>query len=130
MRSGLCLPIKNKKERTNMRKALLLGIAVCLSFGLFLNAGCAKKSASSGEAIQNSQSLKTTQEKVNYLVGQAQAFMDSKEYREAIDTAQYVLNNLDKNSQQAKDLIEKAKTQLQAVAQKAIEDAKKNLLGK
>lgn len=113
-----------------MRKVLFAGIVVCLCCVLFLNAGCAKKAGSSSEAIQSSQSLKTVQEKANYLMNQAQSFYNSKEFQQTVETAQYVLSNLDKNSQQAKDLIEKAKVQLQAAAQKAMGDASKKLFGK
>jgi hypothetical protein len=113
-----------------MKKALLLVVIVCLSYGMLLNAGCTKKLASVSEAIQNSQALKTVQEQANYLISQAQAFYNSKEFQQAIQAAQYVLSNLDKNSQAAKDLIEKAKAQLQAAAQKAVGDVKSKLLGK
>ena len=112
-----------------MKKTLLLAMVVGLGFGLLLSSGCTKKAASSGEAIQNAQALKTVQEKADYLMNQAEAFYNSKEFQQAIQTAQYVLSNLDKNSQAAKDLIEKAKTQLQASAQKAVGDASNKLFG-
>ncbi|MFA5088916.1 MAG: tetratricopeptide repeat protein [Candidatus Omnitrophota bacterium] len=113
-----------------MKKALLVGAVVVVSFGLLLSAGCAKKSASAKEAIQNSQSLNTVQEKVDYLVKQAEAFYNSKEFQQAIETAQYVLSNLDSKSQSAVSLIEKAKTQLQAAAQKAVGDVSNKVFGK
>jgi len=113
-----------------MKKALLLVLAACLSCAVLLSAGCAKKAASVSEAIQNSQALKTVQEKADYLIKQADAFYNSKEFQEAIQTAQYVLNNLDKNSQAAQSLIEKAKTQLQAIAEKTMGDASNKLFGK
>jgi hypothetical protein len=113
-----------------MKKALLLGIFVCLSFGMFLSAGCAQKSGSASEAIQNLQALKTVQEKVNYMITQAQAFYNSKQYQETINAAQYILNKLDSNSQVAKNMIEKAKTQLQAAAQKTVGDMSNKLFGK
>ena len=113
-----------------MKKTLLLGIVICLSCGMLLSAGCTKKSASVNETIQNSQSLKTIQEKADYLIKQAEAFYNSKQFQQAIETAQYVLNNLDNSSQQAKDLIEKAKAQLQAAAQKAVGDVSNKLFGK
>lgn len=112
-----------------MKRLLLLAIVVGLGFGLLLNCGCTKKAASSSEAIQNAQALKTVQEKVDYLMNQAEAFYNSKEFQQAIKTAQYVLSNLDRNSQAAKDLIERAKAQLQAAAQKAAGDVSKKLLG-
>ncbi|MDD4900218.1 MAG: hypothetical protein PHT31_01960 [Candidatus Omnitrophica bacterium] len=113
-----------------MKKLLLLGLIICFGFGLILAVGCAKKAATVDEAIQNSQTLKTVQEKANYLIQQAQAFYNSKEFQQAIQTAQYVLSNLDANSQSAKDLIEKAKTQLQAAAQNVAGDVSNKLFGK
>ncbi len=113
-----------------MRIVWLFALVVCLSCSVFMNIGCAKKAASVNEAIQNSQAMKTVEEKANYLVKQAEAFYSSKEFQQAIETAQYILSNIDKNSQAAKDLIEKAKAQLQAAAQKAADDVKKKLLGK
>lgn len=102
-----------------MKKFLLWGILLCFGCGMFLSLGCVEKAASVNEAIQNSQAYKTVQEKVNYLVGQAQAFYNSKQYQDAVNVANYVLGKLDANSQAAKDLIEKAKSQLQAMAQQA-----------
>lgn len=113
-----------------MKKALLVGIIICLGCGMLVSAGCAKKAASVSEAIQNSEAFKTVQEKANYLISQAQAFYNSKEYQQAIDTAQYVLGKIDSNSQQARDLIEKAKTQLQAAAKKAMGGVSDKLFGK
>jgi hypothetical protein len=113
-----------------MKKAFILGLAICLSCGVLFSAGCAKKVGSVSEAIQNSQAFKTVQEKANYLIGQAQAFYNSKQYQDAVNAAQYVLNKLDSNSQQAKDLIEKAKAQLQTVAQKAMGGMSNKLFGK
>lgn len=105
---------------------LIFVCSIALGIGLF---GCAKKAASSQEAIQKSQSMPTTPQKVDYLTQQANAFINSKEYQQAVDTAQYVLANLDKNSQAAKAALEKAKADLTAAAQKATSDAKNSLGG-
>lgn len=113
-----------------MKKYLLLGIMICVGVWLFLSNGCTKKAASSSEAIQSSQTLKTVEEKTNFLINQAEAFYASKEFQKAIETAQYVLSNLNSNSQPAKDLIERAKAQLKAAAQKAVGDTSQKLFGK
>lgn len=113
-----------------MKKILLLGVVFCLGLSMLFSAGCTKKAASASEAIQNSQSMQTVQEKADYLIKQAEAFYSSKEFQEAIKAAQYVLSNLDKDSQQAKSLIEKAKAQLQAAAEKAAGDVGNKLFGK
>ena len=73
--------------------------------------------------------MKTVQEKVNYLVDQANAFVSSKEFEEAIKTAQYILSNFDQNSQKAKDIIEKAKAELSKKATAAVDDIKGKISG-
>ena len=112
-----------------MRNMIIAGAVVCLCCGMFLGVACAKKAASAGEAIQSSQSLKTVEEKVNYLMKQAEAFYSSKEFQQAVDIAQYVLTNLDKDSQSAKSLIERAKNELQTAAQKAVGDVSNKIFG-
>jgi len=113
-----------------MKKYLLLGVMICLGVWILLSVGCAKKADSPSAAIEQSQSLQTVEEKTNYLIKQADAFYASKEFQKAIETAQYVLSNLNSNSQPAKDLIERAKTQLKAAAQKAVGDTSQKLFGK
>ncbi len=96
-------------------------------------AGCgSKKAASSSEAINVSKTMETVQEKVNYLVEQAKAFYDSKDFQQTVKVAQYILQSLDKDSQQAKTLLEKAKTAILEAAKTAAEDMKNKLgdLGK
>ena len=53
--------------------------------------------------------MKTVEEQVNYLVSQANAFINSQEFDQAIKTSQYILRNLDKSSEEAKGIIETAK---------------------
>jgi len=112
-----------------MRKVVILGLVFCLSLGLLL-VGCgAKKAASSSEAIEISKSMQTVQQKVDYLIGQTQAFYNSKEFQKAIDITQYVLAYVDKNSTQAKSLLEKAKAELTALARKKAEELKSKIGG-
>lgn len=113
-----------------MKKIVGIVLLLCVVSGLALSSGCTKKAASSSEAIKNSETLATVQDKTQYLVKQAEAFYNSKDFQQAIETAQYVLSNLDKDSQQARNLIEKAKNQLQAAAQKAVSDVGNKLMGK
>lgn len=93
-----------------------------------LLAGCGPKKADSpSQALQAAKALKTADEQINYLIGQANAFYSSKEYKQSIEIAQYVLRELDKNSSQAKAIIEKAKAQLESAAKSAAGDLQKNL---
>ncbi|HOW35099.1 MAG TPA: hypothetical protein PL155_01605 [Candidatus Omnitrophota bacterium] len=103
---------------------VLLGIILMVNLSIL---GCTKKAASSQEAIAATQTMKTVDEKVNYLVGQANAFINSKEFDQAIQTAQYILSNLDKNSTAAQGIIEKAKAELTKAAQSAMQDVKSKL---
>jgi len=90
--------------------------------------GCgAPKEASSRDAINKAKVMATAQEKVDYLVGQTKAFINSKEYTQAISTAQYILSSVDRNSQEARSLLEKAKSDLSAQAKSAAKDVKKQL---
>lgn len=110
-----------------MRQGIGTLVVAAFVIGSALVVGCEKKVTSSSEAIQHAQALKTPQEQANYLIAQAQAFLNSKRYQDAVQTAQYVLSQIDSNSQAAKDLLEKAKTQLASEAQGAVGDAKKQL---
>ena len=103
--------------------------AVLLCTGLVL-AGCgAQKEASSSVAIDKAQVMATVQQKTDYLVGQARAFINSKQFDQAVSVAQYILSNVDSNSQEARSLLEKAKSQLTAQAKSAVESAKKQFGG-
>ena len=89
--------------------------------------GCVKKAASSAEAIKQSQLMQKTDQMVDYLMGQANAFLSSKDYSEAIKTAQYILSDLDQNSKEAKAVLEKARARLSEQAKSMMEDVKKSM---
>jgi uncharacterized protein YpiB (UPF0302 family) len=109
-----------------MKKGIMTVMAICLAAGLTL-AGCgAGKAGSSQEAIANTKTMDTAQAKADYLIGQAKAFYASEDFQNAVNAAQYVLQYLDKDSQAAKSLLEKAKTDLAAQAKKAAADLQKS----
>ena len=112
-----------------MRKLAILALAFCLSCGLVLLGCTANKTASSNEAIEVSKTMQTVQQKVDYLVGQAKAFYGSKQFQEAVNISQYVLAYLDKNSLEAKNLLEKAKSELAALAQQKAQELKSKIPG-
>ena len=109
-----------------MKRTLTILISAALIAGIGLM-GCAQKAASSSEAIELAKAKETVEQKVNYLVGQANAFVNSKEFDEAIKTAQYILSNLDKDSTAAQGIIEKAKEEMKKAAQAAVDDVKSKL---
>lgn len=106
----------------------IIGLAVvvlCLSIALV---GCgAPKEASSQAAIEKSKAMATVQQKTDYLVGQARAFVNSKDFEQAISIAQYTLSNVDSNSQAARGILDQARAELTAKAKKAMEDVKAKL---
>ena len=100
-------------------------VCLLLSFGVL---GCGQqKAGSSREAIDAAKIMQTAEEKSDYLVSQAKAFYSSKDFQQAVDVAQYVLSYVDKDSQAAKDLLEKAKNALTAAAKAKLGEAKKGL---
>lgn len=115
-----------------MKKIILLSIIVLF---LVIAVGCqqaspkARVSATSEGAIEISKSMPSSQKKIEYLIAQAKSFYESKRFQDAVNTAQYVLSALDKNSVEAQNLLEKAKQQLQAAVQSRVTDVKKGLEG-
>jgi len=98
---------------------------VVFLLSLAVIAGCSgQKAESSKAAIEMAKTMETVKAQTDYLISQAKAFYNSKDFQQAVDTAQYVLQNLDKDNQTAKDLIEKAKAKLKEMAQSAVSDMK------
>ena len=109
-------------------KNVLSLLMVCVVVFSFAVAGCGvKKAESSSAAINASKAMSTTPEKVSYLIDQAKAFYSSKNFQEAVNIAQYVLNNIDNNSLDAKNLIEKAKAELAKAGQQKLDEMKNKL---
>lgn len=69
-----------------MKKFGWIGI-ILIAFVACGLTSCAKKAANSQQAIEQSKSMNTADEQVKYLTAQANAFLNSKEYQEAINTA-------------------------------------------
>ena len=91
-----------------MRKVFAIIIVACLVAGIAL-VGCGpKKAETSQEAIKNAEALKTAPQKEKYLMQQAELFLKQKNFQEAINLSQYVLWNVDANSEAAKTMLRKA----------------------
>ena len=113
-----------------MKNLLIFVIAGVVLFTLAF-VGCSKpKASSSNEAINTSKSMETSEQKVSYLIGQAKSFYNSKDFQQAVDTAQHILTYLDKESQEAKDLLTKAKEALVAKAKEAVGSATEGVANK
>ena len=107
----------------NRKKFLSLVSSLIFTLTVF---GCSQQQSttSSSQAIEKSQALSSTQEKVNYLIQQANAFINSKNFEEAISTAKYVLANLDQNSSQAKSILQRAQEELKKLAEQKLGEVK------
>ena len=94
--------------------------------------GCSQqqKAATSQDAIQQAQAMKTVDEQVKYLVSQANSFINSQKFEESITIAQHILQNLDANSQEAKNIIQQAKAELQKTVEKKMAEVKTDLTNK
>ena len=91
-----------------MKRFLTMCIVVCLVAGVAL-VGCGpKKAETSQEAIKNAQTMKDAPQKEKYLMQQAELFLKQKNFQEAINLSQYVLWNVDANSQDAKTMLRKS----------------------
>jgi len=103
-----------------------------LLIAALLVVGCTQKpkSANSGEAIQHANTLQSVEAKVNYLVSEASAFLNSEQFDEAVKMAKYILSKLDSNSQEAKSILEQAKAKLEAMAREKAEELKGDLKNK
>lgn len=111
-----------------MKSLKLMSVVTMLALGVMV-AGCSQqKAATASEAIEQSKAQGTVEKQVDYLVGQAQAFVSSKNYDQAITVANHILANLDQNSEKAKQILEKAKADMKAVAEGAVNDMK-NAIG-
>ena len=88
--------------------------------------GCAQqpKSENASGAIEQAKALESVEAQVNYLVKEANAFISSEKFDEAINTAKYILSELDKESVQAKGIIEKAQAELKKLAAAKLDEAK------
>jgi len=112
-----------------MKRLIFVTIVMVSSLTLSL-AGCAQKQAvSSKEAVETANTLETVNQKVDYLIKQAKALYDSKEFQEAVAVAQHILKYLDSNSQEAKNILERAKEALADATKGAAEDVKSKLPG-
>ena len=100
-----------------------------VALSLVLSACAQEKAVSGSEAIEIAKAMETMQQKAAYLIQQANAFYNSQEFQQAVDVAHYILRYVDEDSQEAKDLLTKAKDALTAAAKGAVADATKKLPG-
>lgn len=114
-----------------MRKSVTKVLILCLAVSLAV-AGCARteKAESGRQAIEIAKTMDTVQQKTDYLVSQAKAFYNSDEFQNVIDVTQYILRYLDKDSPAARELLDKAQTQLTAHMKKTAEALKKSFASK
>lgn len=114
-----------------VKKFPFLIVVLSFAIGLVIY-GCAQKptAANSNEAISHAQTLSSLEEQGKYLAKEANAFINSQQFDEAIKTAKYILGKIDGESAQAKSIIEKATAEIQKLAEKKAEEMKADLKNK
>ena len=112
-----------------MEKFLTLTVTLVFILGLGI-VGCGQKQAANSQAaIEQSKTMKTADEQAKFLVNQANSFISSKQFDQAVETARYVLSKLDANSQEAKATLQRATDEMKKAAQGAMNDMKKKIGG-
>ena len=112
-----------------MNKLFIILSTLILAVSISSCAPAQPAASNAQQAIEQSKAKGDVQSQVNYLSGQAKAFVNSKNFDQAVAVANYILNNLDKNSQAAKDILAQAKAEMQKTAQGAMQDVKNKFGG-
>jgi len=100
-----------------MRKPIFIFVfALALGTGL-ATIGCAEQQESAKEVINESEALESTEDQVEYLIQEAEAFLEEDLYAEARSVAEHVLDNLDSASKEAQDIVKKASSKMQETMQ-------------
>lgn len=115
-------PGKERKMNNPTKATLITGLIVSL-----MVFGCGQRAQNSQEAIELSKAKATVEAQAQFLVQQANSFINSDNFDEAIKTAKYILSELDSNSTAAKGIIEKAQAELKKLAEKKLQDVKGKL---
>ncbi|MCA9400649.1 MAG: hypothetical protein KC713_03415, partial [Candidatus Omnitrophica bacterium] len=91
-----------------------------------LAVGCGQKPTTNNanEAIEKAKSQPSVEAQVDFLVKEANAFVNSEKFDDAIKTAKHVLADLDKESQAAQEIINRATEELKKAAEAKIDEAK------
>ncbi|MFO8052886.1 MAG: hypothetical protein R6U54_02860 [Candidatus Omnitrophota bacterium] len=101
-----------------------LTITVCFLVLSLSFIGCSQpKTKSTNDVLKTAESLEAVGEKVDYLVDQAKDFYNSGKFQKSISISQYILDQLDSDSQTAKNLLERAKEALIAKVKGAADTA-------
>jgi hypothetical protein len=107
-----------------MKKVFSLVLACAVCFLFLIGCSSIKKADSDSQAISIAKGMDTIQQQKDYLISQAKVFYKSKEFQQAVNIAQYILNNIDKEFQPAKDLAEEAKAKIQETLDNQIDKIK------
>ena len=94
-----------------MRKMIVFAVAISLILGSGL-LGCMERASSAQDAIDKSKSYNTPEDRAEYLIAQADAFLKDGEFDEARKTSGFVLRNHNKNSEKAKSILAESKAEL------------------
>ena len=103
----------NVKQEEKKMKLFMLILAAAMIVGTS-SFSEAKKTPqmSTEEIINNAQTLQSSEEKIEYLLIKGDELLETKQYQEAFDVAQYVLTELDPTSEKAISILTSAQEHL------------------
>jgi uncharacterized lipoprotein YehR (DUF1307 family) len=94
-----------------MKTRFLAVVTALFMVAGFILVGCGtkvEKAATFQEAVNNTNTMQTTEQKTDYLLGQAKAFLKAEDYDTAIELARYILESVSRKSMKARKLIDEA----------------------
>ena len=90
-----------------MRKLVTIMMVFCLLTGIALTGCGTRKAATSQDAIKISQTIEGKDKQEEYLLVQAQAFVDAKDFKGGLNLARYTLTAVNRDSKAAREMIRK-----------------------
>lgn len=98
-----------------MSRFAIFTAALCLTLSIGL-IGCTQSAYVTKTPIEKSKEYATVEEQVKYLVNEGYNYIRLEKYDRAINVAKYILQDLDSNSVEAKEIIGMANAEIEEAA--------------
>jgi len=90
-----------------VKKFVTIMMVFCLSAGIALTGCGTRKAATSKDAIKISQTIEGKDKQEEYLLDQAQAFVDAEDFKGGLNLTRYTLTAVNRDSKGAREMIRK-----------------------
>ena len=108
---------------------LIIGVVCAMLVVSVYGCNSKPKAKNANEAVAQSKNMPDVKAQADYLVSEAKAFLNSKQYDEAMKTAQYIASNFQESAAEAQKIIEQSAQELQKEASAKMDEMKQNLSG-